>query len=88
MATCHPNIPADLQGDRPIGAMPLRLPEGALHTLDPADARAVHCIAGTLWITQEGNPLDVLLTGGERFAAAAEGKIVVQALSDALARVM
>ncbi len=38
---------------------------------------------GTLWVTQEGDPQDYVLSKGESFIADRHGSIVVEALTDA-----
>ena len=45
-------------------------------------AARIRCLAGDVWITQEGNPRDIVLARGGEFVPARRGKIVVQALSD------
>jgi hypothetical protein len=82
METCS-TIPAEPRSQGDVLPAVLRLAHGSVRTIDPAAARVVRCITGTLWLTQEGNPADVVLGAGERFVAARRGKIVVQALSDA-----
>ena len=42
----------------------------------------VTCRAGTLLVTQEGDPLDHVLGPGDAFRAAPRGLVVVWALSD------
>ena len=44
-------------------------------------------IAGDLWVTQAGDQRDATVSEGERFVAGAGGKIVVEALGDAVFRV-
>ena len=46
-----------------------------------ATLRVTH---GTLWLTQEGNPNDVVLRTGDNFVVESEGVTVVEALGDAL----
>jgi hypothetical protein len=43
---------------------------------------AVTCRAGTLLVTQEGDPLDHVLGPGDAFQSAPRGLVVVWALSD------
>ncbi|HZY05097.1 MAG TPA: DUF2917 domain-containing protein [Anaeromyxobacteraceae bacterium] len=55
------------------GTMPLR-PGGR--------GLSVSCRAGTMVVTQEGDPLDHVLRAGEAFRAAPRRLVVVWALSD------
>jgi hypothetical protein len=47
-----------------------------------ADARGVRvaCLEGTLWITQEGDPHDIVVQSGEAHEVARDGRTVIQAL--------
>jgi hypothetical protein len=88
METCHPIVPAEprLQGiDNAADAV--LLPSGATRAIDPGDVRALRCLDGLIWVTQERNATDVILSAGDRFLPARRGKIVVQALSDSAVRV-
>jgi len=49
----------------------------------PAESTAVRCCAGSLLVTQEGDPEDHVLFAGEVFNAARRGLVVAWALSDA-----
>jgi hypothetical protein len=52
--------------------------------VDRGDAIAV--TQGILWVTQEGDPQDYVLSKGERFVASRPGLVVVEALTDAAMR--
>ena len=47
---------------------------------------AIMVTQGTLWVTQEGDPQDYVLSEGERFIAHRHGTVVVEALTDATMR--
>lgn len=47
---------------------------------------AIVVTQGILWVTQEGDPQDYVLTPGERFVANRHGSVVVEALTDAAMR--
>ncbi len=49
----------------------------------PVTGMAIACDSGAAWITQCCDPVDYVLTAGMDFAAAREGKIVVQVLGSA-----
>ena len=54
---------------------------------DPSRALVIRCLAGYVWITQEGRAEDTVLGPGGLCVVAGEGKAVVQALEDAIIRV-
>ena len=64
-------------------------------TLDPSTVKLINlgrkmaghvirCLAGTLWVTQEGDSRDHVLAAGEEFVIESTGVIVVQAFTPAL----
>jgi DUF2917 family protein len=57
----------DIGHTRPVS---IRVPVGT----------AVHCIAGQVWLTQEGLPDDVILAAGEKFVARQKGVIVMSGI--------
>jgi hypothetical protein len=89
MNLLYPIIPVEprSEGDRSSAGEPLRLAAGAVRALDPARTSVLRVVAGSVWVTQQGNPFDVVLGAGERFVPARRGKIVVQVLSDATVQV-
>ena len=82
METCHPIVAKKAQGD--VLTQSLRLPAGAVRAFDPRAARRLRCVDGLIWVTQEGNAADTILSAGDRFVPAPHGRIVVQALSVAV----
>jgi hypothetical protein len=56
----------------------------ALHSLmlDDALGASIRCTRGSLWITQHGDPRDVVLAPGERFTIDRGGVAVVTPLAD------
>jgi hypothetical protein len=47
---------------------------------------AILVTKGVLWVTQEGDPQDYILSTGERFVANRHGSVVVEALTDSALR--
>jgi hypothetical protein len=43
----------------------------------------VSCLSGVAWITQPGDPQDILVSAGETFAIAQKGAILVEGLAEA-----
>jgi len=65
-------------------------------TLDPSTVKLINlgrkaigqmirCLSGTLWVTQEGDTRDLLLSAGEVFVIETTGVVVVQAFAPAVA---
>jgi hypothetical protein len=44
----------------------------------------LRCTAGTVWVTQAGQPGDAILGAGDSFVTSGTGKLVIQALTDAV----
>jgi hypothetical protein len=59
-----------------------RLGEGELLSLRNGRRMVVSCRAGTLWLTQQGDPADHLMAAGETFAINRRGLVVISALKD------
>lgn len=55
--------------------------------MDAAGGTVVHCVAGLLWITQEGRSKDDFVRAGQSFAIEAAGVTVVEAMGELPARV-
>ena len=53
----------------------------------PATAGDIHCDTGTLWITQDGDPRDVVLEAGQQFRRDGQRAAIVYALAPARLRV-
>lgn len=56
----------------------LRIPE-------PAGAR-IDCLAGSLWVTQDNDPRDIMLEAGESCELSGRARVLVQALEPARLR--
>src|SRR5438128_1612414 len=63
--------PVELRGDR------------RLHAISPRPGLVLRCTAGSVWVTQDGMPDDVVLFAGQSFTPRPRGKIVVQSLDHA-----
>jgi hypothetical protein len=62
---------------------PICLPQGQAALLDDARGARVHCRAGSVWVTQEGDRRDIVLEPGESTVIERDGMAVVSALRDA-----
>ncbi len=61
----------------------IRLPRGHLHRVDNGRGTLLQCLGGTLWLTQQGDPRDIVLEAGEEAVIDRDGTSIVSALSDA-----
>jgi hypothetical protein len=49
--------------------------------------KEIRCLGGTVWITQTGDGIDRILTGGDIYQTRISGDIVIQAMDSAKIRV-
>jgi hypothetical protein len=64
-----------------LAATPLT--RGQLHRLQDARGSLVLCLSGTLWLTQQGDPRDIVLEAGDEGRIDQDGLSILSALSDA-----
>ena len=69
----------ELNLKRPVVA----LAAGDVLALDDIEGASIKVRCGTLWITQEGDPQDVVLQAGERFVVRRAGRTLIQAFDPA-----
>ncbi|MGA8050830.1 MAG: DUF2917 domain-containing protein [Burkholderiales bacterium] len=67
-----------------LDANSLRLGRGQTLKLRDAAGGTICCRAGTLWVTEENQPRDVLLEAGACHRLSRHGVALVQALGEAL----
>ena len=60
----------------------ISLNQGQLRRVQDAKGLCVQCLRGTLWLTQESDPRDVILEAGDTFTIERNGASYLQALSD------
>lgn len=63
--------------------MTLSMNPGQLLRLETPRGHEIHCEAGHLWITEEGQPCDVWLAAGQRVRLVGEGLALVEAKGEA-----
>ena len=66
--------------------LPDRLPRRATLTLADRAGDRIDCLHGRLWITQDGDPRDIVLDAGASFELDRPGLAIVSALTDARLR--
>ena len=59
----------------------LALDVGEVITLDDAAGVRIHARAGTVWVTEEGDPTDHIVDAGNAFIIESPGRTLVQALA-------
>jgi hypothetical protein len=62
---------------------PIALARSSVHRIENGKGSEVLCLKGTVWITQEGDPRDVILGSGQSFVLDRKGVAVAYALRDA-----
>jgi DUF2917 family protein len=69
-----------MNNDLILGVRPLE--KGRIRRVPAALGRRVECLSGSLWITQDGDQRDVVLSTGEAFEFDRPGNALVSALAD------
>lgn len=59
------------------------LAKGRIRRVHHPLGQRIECVSGTLWVTQDGDPRDIVLAAGESFAFDRRGDALVSALDDA-----
>jgi len=59
------------------------LPRGQLHRVVKGRGTLLQCLGGTLWLTQQDDPRDIVLEAGDKAVIERNGTSMVSALSDA-----
>ena len=61
------------------GLSRLELRRGDTVRLDDAHGATVSCAAGTVWVTRDGDPADIVLSAGQKARIDGPGLVVIQA---------
>jgi hypothetical protein len=62
---------------------PVRLAARTVHCIEDGKGLQVTAVAGAVWLTQDGDLRDVVLTRGQSFILDRQGRAVAYALKDA-----
>ena len=65
-----------------LNANPICLTRTQALTLADARGSSIHCRHGRVWITQNGDPRDIVLVAGERFTLDRDSPAIVTAIRD------
>lgn len=71
----------------PLHPRTIHLPHQAIHTLPDAAGIPIECCSGSVWITLDDDPRDIVLGPGESFTAGSHRRALVSALSNARIRI-
>ena len=66
----------------------VELPKAGMLRLHDMSGVELHCLSGTLWLTLDSDPKDVVLKAGESFVTTARRPAIVYALAPASARLL
>ena len=58
------------------------LAKGRIRRVHHPLGQRVECVSGALWVTQDGDPRDIVLNAGESFAFDQRGDALISALDD------
>jgi hypothetical protein len=61
----------------------IELQHGDILPLERASGVRLSCLEGTLWLTEENAPMDVVLSAGDHYDVEAKGRTLVQAMAPA-----
>ncbi len=64
------------------------LPKAGMLRLDDMSDVELHCLSGTLWLTLDNDPKDVVLEAGDSFVTSSSRPAIVYALAPASARLL
>ena len=59
------------------------LAKGRIRRVHRALGRRIECVTGSLWVTQDGDPRDIVLAPGESFTFDQRGDALISAFDDA-----
>lgn len=64
-----------------------RIARGATIRIARPLGRSVACVAGTLWLTFDGEPVDIVLEAGQTHRCAHRSRLLIHAVDAATARI-
>ena len=70
-----------MRNDLTLDAHPLA--KGRIRRVHHPRGRRIECVTGSLWVTQDGNPRDIVLAPGESFTFDQRGDALISAFDDA-----
>jgi hypothetical protein len=77
----HATKENDMRNDLMFDSRPLA--KGRIRRVHRPLGQRVECVSGALWVTQDGDPRDIVLNPGDSFAFDQRGDALISALDDA-----
>ena len=87
MSTTHTIERLDRRSGQGFNRPPMALKKNALLSIAKPLGCRIDCLEGTLWITQDGDVRDTLLSAGEHHIARSRPRLIVQALEPGVVRI-
>jgi hypothetical protein len=87
MNTTHPTERLDGRARHRLNRPAMAMQKNALLSIAKPLGCRIDCIAGSLWITRDGDPRDTLLSAGEHHVAEGRPRLIVQALEAGVVRI-
>jgi hypothetical protein len=88
MSTTHTTERLDGRARHRLNRPAMALQKNALLSIARPPGCRIDCIAGSLWITRDGDPHDTLLSAGEHHVAQGRPRLIVQALEAGVVRIV
>lgn len=64
----------------------LSLPKSAIHAIERPQGWRIECVRGTVWVTHDSHPRDLVLTAGEGHTCVRSSRVLLQALEPVVVR--
>lgn len=87
MSTMHTIERLDRRSGQRFNRLPMAMKKNALLSIAKPLGCRIDCIEGTLWITQDGDSRDTVLSAGEHHVADRRPRLIVQALESGVVRI-
>ncbi|HLL10423.1 MAG TPA: DUF2917 domain-containing protein [Rubrivivax sp.] len=78
--------PRFLDHSKVLEPVHLRIAEGQSICIGDAAGRTLNCLAGSVWITHDGDPKDVIVDSGESYRVTRPERMIVFALRNSAMR--
>src|SRR6185436_14776211 len=81
---CAQRMQMEMKMLAPLALEPVALAARSVHRIDNGKGTKVTCVAGVVWVTQEHDARDIILSAGQSVVLDRRGLAVVFAFKDAL----
>lgn len=69
-----------------MAAESLSLPKSAIHAIERPKGCRIECTSGSLWVTHDSHPCDLVLIAGEGHTCVRSSRVLLQALEPVVVR--